>query len=132
MKMRYSIEPRDIIYVKGYGYLSFGESIGKNLTNKYGQKILDSAKKLDAIKTASKRAIQETVEAGGDLIGNKIADKITSISNKSLTELHSAEPRSKELQNDEMEAPKRRYISPEERQKIINELKLVPTTDVYL
>ena len=78
--MRYSIEPRDRIYVKGYGFLSFAKNIGKS--NKYGQKLLDSAKKsrADAIKTASKSAIQKTVEATGDLIGNKIADKITSVS----------------------------------------------------
>ena len=37
----------------------------------------------DAIKTASKRKIQKTAEATGDLIGNKIADQITSISKKS-------------------------------------------------
>ena len=36
----------------------------------------------DAIKTASKRAIQKTAEATGDLIGNNIADKITSVSKK--------------------------------------------------
>ena len=41
----------------------------------------------DAIKTASKRAIQKTAEATGDLIGNKIADKITSVSKKSIKEL---------------------------------------------
>ena len=47
------------------------------MSNKYGQKIIDTTKKsaTDAIKTASKRAIQKTVEATGDLIGNKIADK---------------------------------------------------------
>ena len=58
--MRYSIEPRDIIYVKGYGFLSFAKNIGKNLSNNYGQKLLDSAKKstTDAIKTTSKKAIQ--------------------------------------------------------------------------
>ena len=58
--MRYSIEPRDIIYVKGYGSLSFAKNISKNLSNKYGQTLLDSVKKstTDAIKTASKRAIQ--------------------------------------------------------------------------
>ena len=52
----------------------------KNLSNKYGQKLPDSDKKFktDAIKTASKRAIQKTAEATDDLIGNKIADKITS------------------------------------------------------
>ena len=102
--------------------------MGKNLSNKYGQKLLDSTRKstIDAIKTASKRAIQKTAEATGDLIGNKIADKITSVSKKSATELHS-----KELPNDETEEDveiathKKRYISPEERQQIIDELRLV-------
>ena len=92
IKMRYSIKPRDRIIVKGYGFLSFAKimstnatKVAKNLSNKYGQK-LDSAKKFstDAIKTASKRAIQQTAEATGDLIGNKIADKITSVSKKLL------------------------------------------------
>ena len=84
--MRYSIEPRDRIYVKGYGFLSFAKNMGKSLSNKYGQKLLDSAKKstADAIETASKRAIQKTAEATGDLIGNKIDDKITSISKNLL------------------------------------------------
>ena len=84
--MRYLIEPRNRIYVKRYGFLSFAKSMGKSLTNKYSQKLLDSAKKstTDAIKTASKRAIQETAEATGDLIGNKNADKITSISKNIL------------------------------------------------
>ena len=56
--------------------------MGKSLSNIYGQKLLDSAKKsaIDAIKATSKRAIQKTAEASGDLIGNKIADKITSVS----------------------------------------------------
>ena len=50
--MRYSTEPRDRIYVKAYGFLSFAENMYKNLSNKYGQKLLDSAKKstADAIK----------------------------------------------------------------------------------
>ena len=48
--------------------------MGKNLSNKYSQKLLDTAKKstTDAIKTASKRAIQKTAEGTGYLIGNKI------------------------------------------------------------
>ena len=56
--MTYSIESRDRIYVKGYGFLSFAKSISKNLSNKYCQKLLDSAKTstADAIKTTSKRA----------------------------------------------------------------------------
>ena len=35
--------------------------------------------KIDAVKTASKRLVRKTAEAIGDLIWNKIADKITSI-----------------------------------------------------
>ena len=82
--MRYSNKPRDRIYVKGYGFLSFAENMDKGLSDKYGQKRLDSANKstTDAIKTASKRAIQKKAEATRDVIGNKSADKITSISNK--------------------------------------------------
>ena len=82
--MRYSIEPRDRIYLKGFGFLSFAKSTRKRLSNKFGQKLLDSAKKstTDAIKTASKKAIQKIAEATGGLIGNKITDKIRSVSTK--------------------------------------------------
>ena len=95
IKMRYSIEPRYRIYVKGYEFVSFPKNMVKNLSNKYGQKLLDRAKKstADAIKTASKRAIRKTVEATSDLIGNEIANKITSVSKTSA----------KELTNDETE-----------------------------
>ena len=74
--------------------------MGNDLSNKYVQKLLDSAKKsrTDAIKTASKRAIQKAAETTSDLSGNKIADKITSVSKKSAMELHS-----KELPNNETE-----------------------------
>ena len=34
IKMRYPIEPRDRIYVKGYGFLTFAKNMGKNLRNK--------------------------------------------------------------------------------------------------
>ena len=66
--------------MKRYGFMSFARS----MSNKYGKKLVDTAKKsaTDAIKTTSKRAIQRTAEATGDLIGNKIADKITSASKK--------------------------------------------------
>ena len=81
------------IYGKGYGFLFFAKNIGKSLSNKYGQKLLfgqkllDSAKKptTDAIKTVSKKAIQKTAEATSELIGNKIADKMTSVSKKKST-----------------------------------------------
>ena len=124
--MRYSIEARDRIYVKVYGFLSFAKNMGKSSSNKYGQKLLDIAEKstTDAIKTASKRENQKTAGATGDLIGNKTDDKITSISKKKPT---------KELPNDETKkedveiaTPKKRYIYPEERKQIIEELRLVP------
>ena len=86
--------------------MSFAKNMGthatkvtKNLSNKYGQKLIDS--------------------------GNKIGDKITSVSKKSA----------KKLQNDEssneIETPKKRYIYPEKRQQIIEELRLVPKKDAY-
>ena len=58
-------------------------------------------------KTTGQKILKETAKATGDLIGNKIADKITSASKKSHDEVNNE-----------------RYISPKERQKIINELKL--------
>ena len=118
--MRYSIEPRDRIYVKGYGFLSFAKAMGtnatkvaKNLRNKYGQKLIDSAKKptKDAIKIASKRAIQKTAEATGNLISNKIADKTTRVATKKAAKNDDANIK---IEAD-VNSPKRRYISSEER-----------------
>ena len=115
--MRYSIEPRDRVYVKGYGLMSFARSMSK----KHGKKLVDTAKKYatDAIKAASKRAIQKTAKATGDLVGNKIADKIISVSKKSK-KLPTID------EDVELTTHKKRYISPEERQQIIDELRLVP------
>ena len=71
----------------------------------------------DALKIAGKRAIQKTAEASGDLVGNFIADNITSNSKKTASE-----PHSNAVNN---EIPKERYISPQERQKNIDELRLI-------
>ena len=95
-------------------------SFAKNMSNKYSQKLLDSAEKstTDVIETVSKRAIQKTSEATGVSIRNKVADKITSVSKKSPKELHS--------QNEnEIEIPKERYLSPEKRPKNIDEIRLL-------
>ena len=107
----------------------FLEILAKNISNKYGKKFVDSAKKTatDTIKTASKRGIEKTAEATGDLISNKIADKITSVSTvlhakKSPRELYSKELSSNEANN---EIPNKKYISPQERQQIIDELRLI-------
>ena len=78
---RYPIQPRDRIFVKGYGSLSFaknmGKNFGKNVSSKYSQKILAHAKQsaTDALKAASKREIQKAAEATSDLNENKIAYK---------------------------------------------------------
>ena len=87
---RYSVQPRDRIFVKGYKFLSFAKcnvqniskNVSKNLSHKYTQTLLDHAKQstIDALKTTSKRLIQRVLEATGDLIGNKIANRITKVS----------------------------------------------------
>ena len=127
-KNGYSIKPKEKKYVKGYGFLSFAKNIGtyaakvaKNMSNKDSQKLVDTAKKsaTDAIKTALKRAFEKTAEATGDLIGNKIADKITANPSKKS---HNEEIQSNKVNN---EIPKERFISPKERQKIIDELRLI-------
>ena len=85
--MRHSLKPEYRKYVKGYGFLSFarnfGDKYGKSMISSKNVKILmDGAKKTskDFAKIAGKKVIHKTTEATGDLVGNKIADKITSIS----------------------------------------------------
>ena len=94
-----------------------GKNISKNLSGKYRQKLLDHANECDTdvIKTVSRRAIQKTAEATGDLIANKIADKITRVSKNS--------PQNN-LETNEKEILRKRYISPELRHKIIDDLRL--------
>ena len=86
-------------YVKGYRFLS-----ARKLGDKYGKKLMDTATKtgIDATKTASKWVVQKTAEALGDLIKNKIADKITSI----------GKTKSKEKGNEKQKT----YIPPGKRQ----------------
>ena len=108
------------------GFLSCARNLGthatkvaKHLSNKYGQKLADSAKNsaTDTLKIAGKRATQKTAEASGDLVDNFIADEITSIPKNPASE-----QRSNAVSN---EILKESYISPQERQKIINELRLI-------
>ena len=94
--MHYSIGPRERRYAKRYS---------KSLMDKG----IDVSKKF--AKTAGEKILKETAKANGDLIGNKIADKTTSASKKSQDEVNN-------------EILKERYISPKDRQKIIDELKL--------
>ena len=123
--MRYSIEPRERRYIKGYRFLSFarifGNKYGKKLMNtviktganfnsKYGKKLTDTAIKTgkDFAATAGKKIVHKSAEATGDLIGNKIADNITSASKKSQNE----EIQSTDVNN---AIPKERYISPKKK-----------------
>ena len=129
--MRYSLEPRYRRYVQGQGFMSFARNIenkygkkvfdksidvGKSMKKKYGKKILD--KSIDAgkdfAKIAGKKVLTKGAEATGDLIGNKIADRIT----KST--------RNKEQKEDDriMEETQELIIPPEKREQIIRDLKL--------
>ena len=94
--MRYSLEPRYRRYVQGQEFMSFARNIGnkygkkifdksidvcKSMKKKYDKKILDnsiSAGK-DFAKIAGKKVLTKSADATGDLIGNKIADRITKI-----------------------------------------------------
>ena len=140
--MRHSLEPEYRKYVKGYGFLSFAQNFG----DKYGKKLMNTAiktgtnfnsksgKKLTdtAIKTgkdfatiAGKKIVHKSAEATGDLIGNKIADKISSMGRSK--ELGPAvKPRSKKEEDETniMEETQEIYIPPEKRKQIIKDLKL--------
>ena len=133
---RYSIQPRDRKFVKGYGFLSYAKNMGKNigknisksLSGKYSpgmlamrQKLLDHAKKAtnDAFKTASKRTIEKTAEATGDLIGNKIANVVGKSYDGKITRVSESpqQNNSETVTNEhDKEIRKERYISSEERQ----------------
>ena len=73
------------------------------------------------------------------MIGNKIADKIDDlIGDKIANNKCFKKKPTKELPNDETKeedveiaTPKKRYISPEERKQIIEELRLVPKRNAY-
>ena len=62
-----------------------------------------------------KKQSKKTPEATSDFIGNKIR----SLSKKSTKKLEN------DNSNNEIEAPRKRYISPEKREQIIEELRLV-------
>ena len=87
-------------------------SFARKFGDKYGKKVNEYCKKtgIDVAKTASKRVVQKTAEATGDLIRNKIADKITSV----------GKTKSKEKGNGRQEI----YIALEKLHQIIDDLRL--------
>ena len=124
------VQLRDGTFVKGYGYLSFakdmgknlGKNINKNLYGKYSQNLLGYAKSsaTDALKTTAKKAIQQTSEEACDLVSNKIADKILKVSKNSPHNNSETVTNKHDKKN-----PTGKYISSEERQKIIDDLRLI-------
>ena len=109
--------------MKGYGFLSFAKNMGKSLSNKYGQKLLNSTNKstTDAIKTALKKAIQKIAAATGDLIGNKTTDKITSVSKeKTAKELHNDDETKEEEDLEIITHKKDIYLQKKENKLLMN------------
>ena len=88
--------------------MSFARKVG----DEYGKTLMDTATRtgIDAAKAASKRVVQKTAKATGDWIGNKIAEKITSVG--------------KSKQEDKTKKIKEIYISPEKRKQIIHDVRL--------
>ena len=85
-------------------------------SGKYSHKLLDHAKTFatDALKTSSKRVIQKTKR-----VINKIANKSTKLSKDS--QQNNSETVTNEY---DKEIPKEKYVFPEERQEITDELRL--------
>ena len=129
--MRYSLELHYRRYVQGQRFMSFARNIGnkygkkifdksldvgKSMKKKYGKKILDNSLSAgkDFAKIAGKKVLTKSAEATGDLIGNKIADRIT----KSA--------KNKEQKEDDriMEETQEVMIPPEKTKQIIRDLKL--------
>ena len=112
------------MFAKDYGFLSFAENmiksiginISKSLSLNYGHANQSAT---DALKTSSKKVIQKTSEATGDLIENKIANRGTKFSKN---------PQQKNLEavtkEHDKEISTERYVSLEERQESIDELRL--------
>ena len=95
--------------------MSFAKNIGKNSSNKYSEKIINTTKRsaTDAIKKASQRAIQKTAEVTDDLVGNKIADKVTSTSKESSKELPTTD------EDAELSTRKKHTYHPEKDNKLL-------------
>ena len=128
---RYSVQPKDRTFAKGYGFLSFvknmdkniGKNININISGKCSRNFIGHAKHCatDVFKTVLKRAIQRTAETIRGLIGNKIADKITKVPKNSQQNIS----KKVTIENDKeipTKIPRERYISPKERQEIIDKL----------
>ena len=114
---RYSVQSRDRIFVKGYGFLSFAKNIGEN-TGKNISKHL-SGKYSPGMLAMHQKLLDHAKKSATNFIVNKSANRITKVSKNSQWN------NSKTVTNKHNEKiPKERYISPEERQDIIDNLRL--------
>ena len=129
--MRYSLESSYRRYLQGQGFMSFARNIGnkygrkifdksidvgKSMKKKYGKKILDNSLSAgkDFAKIAGTKVLTKSADATSDLIGNKIADRIT----KST--------RNKAQKEDDriMEETQEILIPQEKREQVNRDLKL--------
>ena len=110
--MRYSLETPYRKYVQGQGFMSFAKNIG----NKYSRKILDKSIDVgkDFAKIAGKKVLHKSAEATGEMIGNKVANRIT---RSSINKVQKEDDRI-------MEETQEIYIPPDKREQIIRYLKL--------
>ena len=125
--MRYSLEPSYRKYVQGQEFMSFAKNIGNkydrkifdksiDVSNKCGRKILDRSMYAvkDFTKIAGKKVLHKSAEATGEMIGNKVADRITKSS------------RNKAQKEDDriMEETQELLLPPEKREQTVRDLKL--------
>ena len=129
--MRYSLEPSYRKYVQGQEFMCFAKDIGnkygkklfdksidvsKKYGKKYGNKLLDNSLNVgkDFAKIAGKKVLTKSAEATREMIGNKVADRITRSSrNKAQKEDDRITEETQEL-----------IIPPQKRKQIIRDLKL--------
>ena len=122
--MRYSIFPRERRYVKGYGFLSFARSFGKKAASKIGDVAVKHGK--EAAAKAGKRALTKAAEATGDVVGQKIADKITKAAQPKVAQPKVAKPKATPAPVEDEAQPTKtqRNFTPAEREQILKELRL--------
>ena len=99
-----------------------GKSLSNNLSSKHGQKLSNATEKsaINVLKTWRKE-IQKTAEATWDLVGNKIAEKISWAATNNI---HEGPKISTQIQ-EAKSIPKEIYIPPERGQQIVDELQIL-------
>ena len=128
--MTYRTDNKIRRYVKGYGFMTFAKNLGSKYDKKIINKGISAASKINQSKygqmlknqgsefgkIVGKKILTKSAEATGDLIGSKIADKITSFKSKS--------ERFPEEKPQILEESEEIIIPPEKRQQILNDLRL--------